>query len=124
MLINFLIEPYIAVPLNTEHYTTISGNIMTRINFVITSGSSLILGSNIEPLTSINDILNTIPYQYYQQCIPYISLNILLKLKLCIPLNEISLWNNLITKAVSAATGQSNVNLMLKGVDEGVTTTG
>jgi hypothetical protein len=115
---------------------------MTRISFIITSGSSIILGSNIEPLPSINDILNTISYRDYQQCIPYIPLNILLRLKLCIPLNEISLWMNLITKAVSAAMsknklfsfhfdyfffvfkGESNVNIMLKGVQEGVTTTG
>jgi len=136
-----LIEPYNAIPINIEHYITISGNIMTRISFIITSGSSIILGSNIEPLPSINDILNTISYRDYQQCVPYISLNILLRLKLCIPLNEISLWINLITKAVSAATGkiklfiisiqfsflfkgQSDVNIMLKGVQEGVTTTG
>ncbi|CAF2376052.1 unnamed protein product [Rotaria sp. Silwood2] len=140
------IQSYIATPLNIEHYITITGNIMTRIHFVITSESSIILGSNIEPLASINDILNTIPYRYYQQCVPYISLNILLRLKLCIPLNEISLWINLITKAVSAATGkkifvmrniqifnlflffvkkaQSNVNVIFKGAQEGVTTTG
>lgn len=79
---------------------------MTRISFIITSGSSITLGSNIEPLPSINDILNTISYRNYQQCIPYISLNILLKLKLCIPLNEISSSISLITKAVSAATGK------------------
>ncbi|CAF3961528.1 unnamed protein product, partial [Adineta steineri] len=124
-LITFLlIEPYIAIPLNIEHYTTISGNIMTRIEFIIKSGSSLILGSNIEPLASTNDILNTIRYQYYQQCEPYISLSILLKLKLCIPLNEISLWIDLITKAISITTEQSNVNIMLKGVQEGITTIG
>jgi hypothetical protein len=114
---------------------------MTRISFIIASGLSTILGSNIEPLPSMNDILNTVPYRSYQQCIPYISLHILLQLKLCIPLNEISVWMNLITKAVSTATGkelicsiilmiffvfkgQSNVNIMLKGVQEGVTTTG
>ncbi|CAF3578872.1 unnamed protein product [Adineta steineri] len=118
------IQPYIAIPLNIEHYTTISGNIMTRIEFIIKSGSSLILGSNIAPLASTNDILNTIPYRYYQQCEPYISLNILLKLKLCIPLNDISLWIDLITKAISITTEQSNVNIMLKGVQEGITTTG
>jgi hypothetical protein len=104
-----LIEPYNAIPINLEHYITISGNIMTRISFIITSGSSIILGSNIEPLPSINDILNTISYRDYQQCIPYISLNILLKLKLCIPVNEISLWINLITKAVSTATGKNKI---------------
>ena len=76
---------------------------MTRIYFIITSQSSIILGSNIEPLASINDILNTINYRIYQQCVPYISLNILLPLKLCIPFNEISLWTNLIANAVSAA---------------------
>jgi hypothetical protein len=79
---------------------------MTRIYFVITSGSSTTLGSNIESLPSINDILKTIPHQYYQQCVPYISSKILLPLKLCIPLNEISLWINLITKGISAATGK------------------
>lgn len=116
---------------------------MTRIRFIISSGSSIVLGSNIEPLASINDILNTISYRIYQQCTPYISLNILLPLKLCIPFNEISLWTNLIATAVSAATGkilfcfisnkwnnilffigQSNVIVLLKGVQQGFTTTG
>ncbi len=97
---------------------------MTRILFMITSGTSTILGSNIEPLPSINEILNTISYRTYQQCLPYISLNILLRLELCIPLNEISLWINLITRAVSAAMNEADVNIMLKGVQEGVTTTG
>jgi hypothetical protein len=94
---------------------------MTRIYFVITSGSSTILGSNIEPLPSINDILKTMSFQ---QCVPYISLKILLRLKLCIPLNEISLWINSITNAIAIATGKSDINIMLKGVQEGVTTTG
>jgi hypothetical protein len=80
---------------------------MTRIRFIITSGSSIVLGSNIEPLASINDILSTIPYQIYQQCTPYISLNILLPLNLCIPFNQISLWTNLIANAISAATGKN-----------------
>lgn len=114
---------------------------MTRISFTITSGGAITLGSNIESLPSIHDILNTVSYRNYQQCIPYLSSNILLKLKLCIPVNEISSWISTITKAVSAATGkkknisinyylydflkgQSNVNIMLKGVQEGVTTTG
>ncbi|CAF3399711.1 unnamed protein product [Rotaria socialis] len=118
------IQLYTAQPLNVEHYLTATGTIMTRIYFVITSESSITLGSNIEPLASINDILNTIIYPDYQQCVPYISLNILLQLELCISINEISLWMNLITKAVSTATHQSNVNVMLKGVQEGVTTTG
>ncbi|CAF0762583.1 unnamed protein product [Rotaria sp. Silwood1] len=115
---------YTAIPLNIEHYVTVSGDLMTRIRFIITSPSSIILGSNIEPLASINDILNSINYRIYQQCIPYISLNILLPLKLCIPFNEISLWTNLIANAVSAATGQSSVTVMLKGVQQGVTSTG
>jgi hypothetical protein len=102
----FVIEAYVALPLNLEYYVTISGDLMTRIRFIITSGSSLVLGSNIEPLASINDILNTISYRVYQQCTPYISLNILLPLQLCIPFNEISLWINLITNAVIAATGK------------------
>ena len=76
---------------------------MTRISFIITSGSATVLGSNIEPLPSINDILNTIPYRTYQQCRPYISLNILLRLELCIPIKDIPLSINLITKAVSTA---------------------
>jgi hypothetical protein len=79
---------------------------MTRIRFIITSGSSIILGSNIEPLASINDILNTINYPTYQQCTPYISLNILLPLRFCIPFNQISLWTNLVANAVSAALGK------------------
>jgi hypothetical protein len=79
---------------------------MTRIRFIITSGSSTVLGSNIEPLASITDILNTISYPAYQQCTPFISLNMLLRLRLCIPLNEIPLWTNLIANAVSAATGK------------------
>jgi hypothetical protein len=122
----YYVEPYIAVPLNIEHYITASGNTMTRIYFVITSGSSTILGSNIEPFTSINEILNTISHRSYHQCVPYISFNMLLPLKLCVPVNEIPRWSNLITKAVSAATGtgQSNVNVMLKGVQEGVTPIG
>ncbi|CAF4664359.1 unnamed protein product [Rotaria sp. Silwood1] len=115
---------YTAIPLNIEHYVTVSGDLMTRIRFIITSPSSIILGSNIEPLASINDILNSINYRIYQQCIPYISLNILLPLKLCIPFNEISLWTNLIANAVSAATGQLSVTVMLKGVQQGVTSTG
>ena len=78
---------------------------MTRIRFVITSGSSVVLGSNIEPLASVNDILQSISYRVYQQCTPYISLNILLTLRLCIPINEISLWTNVIANAVAAATG-------------------
>jgi len=79
---------------------------MTRIHFIITSGSSIVLGSNIEPLASINDILNTINYPTYQQCTPYISLNILLPLRFCIPFNQISLWTNLVANAVSAAIGK------------------
>jgi hypothetical protein len=136
------IEPYVAIPISVEFYTTIAGDLMTRIRFIITSGSSIVLGSNIEPLASINDILHTLNYQIYQQCTPYISLNILLPLKLCIPFNQISLWTNLIASAVSAATGkvfcfqiekiylfiffqgQLSVTVMLKGVQEGVTSTG
>ncbi|UJR35334.1 hypothetical protein I4U23_028095, partial [Adineta vaga] len=117
-------QSYVAIPLRVEHFATISGDLMTRIRFIITSGSSTVLGSNIEPLASVNDILNSVNYRIYQQCTPYISLNILLPLKLCIPFNEISLWTNLIANAVSAATGQSNVVVMLKGVQAGVTSTG
>ena len=97
---------------------------MTRISFIITSGPSTILGSNIEPLPSINEIFNIIPHRTFQQCLPYISLNILLRLEFCIPLNEISSWISLITRAVSAAMNEANVNIMLKGVQEGVTTIG
>ena len=120
------LEPYKTTAINLEHYTTISGRIMTRISFIITSGPSTVFGSNIEPLPSINDILNTIPSRTYQQCTPYISTSILLQLKLCIPINEISIWMNLIDKAGSVATSkeQSHVNIMLKGVQEGMTTTG
>ncbi|CAF1204774.1 unnamed protein product [Adineta ricciae] len=117
-------QSYVAVPLKVEHYTTISGDLMTRIRFIITSGSSIVLGSNVEPLASITDILSTVSYRIYQQCTPFISLNILLPLKLCIPLNEISLWTNVVANAVSAATGQSSVTVMLKGVQPGVTSTG
>lgn len=85
---------------------TITGELMTRIRFIITSGSSIVLGSNIEPLASINDILNTISFRIYQQCVPYIPLSILLPLRLCIPVNEISLWTNLIANAVAAALGK------------------
>ena len=81
---------------------------MTRIRFIITSGSSIVLGSNIEPLASINDILNTINFRIYQQCVPYIPLSILLPLRLCIPMNEISLWTNLIANAVAAALGRND----------------
>ncbi len=95
-----------AIPISVEFYVTISGDLMTRIRFIITSGSSIVLGPNIEPLASINDILSTINYRVYQQCVPYISLNILLPLRLCIPFNQISLWTNLIASAVSAATGK------------------
>lgn len=79
---------------------------MTRIRFIITSQSSIVLGSNIEPLASVNDILSTINYQAYQQCTPYIPLTILLPLKFCIPFEQISLWTNLVANAVSAATGK------------------
>ncbi|CAF2104402.1 unnamed protein product [Rotaria magnacalcarata] len=117
-------QTYTAIPLSVEHFVTISGDLMTRIRFIITSQSSIVLGSNIEPLASINDMLNTNNYQIYQQCVPYISLNILLPLNICIPFNEISLWTNLIASAVSAATGQSSVTVMLKGIQQGVTSTG
>jgi len=84
---------------------------MTRIRFVVTSGSSIVLGSNIEPLPSISDILSTITYRIYQQCTPYISTNILLPLQICIPLNQISLWTNAIANAVSVVTGRDfNLN--------------
>jgi len=87
---------------------------MTRIRFIITSGSSIVLGSNIEPLASINDILNTITYRIYQQCVPYISLNMLLPLKFCIPFNQISLWTSLVANAVSAATGKISIFFLFK----------
>jgi hypothetical protein len=96
----------VAIPLNLEYYVTLSGDLMTRIRFIITSGSSIVLGANIEPLASISDILSTINYRIYQQCTPYISLNILLPLKLCIPFSEIPLWTTLIASAVAAATGK------------------
>lgn len=94
-----------AIPLSVENYVTISGDLMTRIRFIITSGSSMVLGANIEPLASVDEILRTITFRLYQQCTPYISLNILLSLRLCIPINEISLWTGLIANAVAAATG-------------------
>ncbi|CAF0904049.1 unnamed protein product, partial [Adineta ricciae] len=118
------IQPYVAVPLTVTHYITIAGAMMTRIEFIITSGPSLILGSNIEPFSSLNDILNMIPYRSYQQCVPYVPLDLLLQLKLCVPFHEISSYINSITKSISIATGQLNVNIMLKGVREGVTTSG
>ena len=118
------IESYTAIPLNIEHHLTITGTVMTRIFFIITSGSSTTLGSNIEPLPSMNDIFNTIPYRTYQQCIPYLSLDILLRLELCISLNEIPSWIKTITDAVSTAMNKENINIMLKGVQEGVTTAG
>lgn len=117
------LESYTAIPLNIEHHLTMTGTVMTRIFFIITSGSSTTLGSNIEPLPSMNDIFNTIPYRTYQQCVPYLSLDILLRLELCIPLNEIPAWIPTITDAVSTAMNKENVNIMLKGVQEGVTTT-
>ena len=120
----FTIEPYVAVPLTVTHYITTAGAMMTRIEFIITSGPSLILGSNIEPFSSLNDILNMIPYHSYQQCVPYVPLDLLLQLKLCVSFHEISSYMNSITKAISIATGQLNVNIMLKGVREGVTTSG
>ncbi len=101
-----LIESYVAVPLSLQYYVTNSGDLMTRISFIINSGTSLVLGSNIEPLASVTDILSTISYRIYQQCTPYIPLNMLLPLTLCIPFNQISLWTNLIASAVSAATGK------------------
>ena len=100
------IENYVAIPLRVENYVTISGDLMTRIRFIITSGSSMVLGANIEPLASVDEILRTINFRLYQQCTPYISLNILLSLRLCIPMNEISLWTGLIASAVAAATGR------------------
>ena len=84
---------------------------MTRIRFIITSGSSIVLGSNIEPLASISDILRTVNYRIYEQCTPYISLDILLRLRMCIPINEITLWTNVISNAVAVATGMSHVCL-------------
>lgn len=117
-------EPYVAVPLRAKHYATVSGSTMTRIEFIITSASSVVLGSNIEPFASLTDILSSIPHRQYQQCTPYTPLEVLLPLNVCIPLNEISSWLDLITKAVTFATGQTDVHIMLKGVREGVTTTG
>ena len=108
-----------------EHYLTISGLVMTRIFFVIHSDSITTLGSNIEALAPIQDILEAIPYRHYQQCTPYLPLNALLPLKLCIPVQEISSKIDLITRAVSAAMGEpSKVSVTLKGVEEGVTSTG
>ena len=72
----------------------------------------------------MNDIFNTIPYRTYQQCVPYLALDILLRMELCIPLNEIPSWINVITDAVSTAMKKNTVNIMLKGVQEGLTTTG
>ncbi len=45
-----------AIPINVEHYVTMTGNVMTRIRFIITSGSSIVLGSNIEPLAPMYTI--------------------------------------------------------------------
>lgn len=89
-----------------EHFATITGDLMTRIRFIITSGSSIVLGANVEPLAPLNDILRTIDFRIYQQCIPYISTNILLPLKMCIPMNEIASWTNLVANAVATATGK------------------
>lgn len=100
------LENYLAVPLAVEHFATITGDLMTRIRFIITSGSSIVLGANVEPLAPLNDILRTIDFRIYQQCIPYISTNILLPLKMCIPMNEISSWTNLVANAVATATGK------------------
>jgi hypothetical protein len=111
-----LIEGYVAIPLSLNYYVTISGDLMTQISFIITSGSSIVLGSNIEPLASITDILSTINYRIYQQCTPYIPLNILLPLTLCIPFNQISLWTNLIASAVSAATGNISKYIFLSKI--------
>lgn len=98
-------EIYQAIPLSVENYVTLTGDLMTRIRFIIASGSSITLGSNIEPLASVSDILSSINYRLYQQCTPYISFNMLLPLRLCIPVTDISLWTTLIASAVSAATG-------------------
>jgi hypothetical protein len=87
---------------------------MTRIRFIIASGSSIILGLNIESLASINDICNTINYRIYQQCIPYIPSNILLPLRFCIPFNEIALWTNLVANTVPVATGKIFVLFLKK----------
>ena len=100
-------ESYVAIPLNVEHFVTNTGEMITRIRFIISSGSSIVLGANIEPLASVNDILRTIDFRIYQQCAPYIPLSILLPLNLCIPVNEISLWTTLITNAVATATGKT-----------------
>lgn len=135
-------EFYTAIPLSVEHYVTQTGDLMTRIRFMITGGSSIVLGSNIEPLASVSDILRTVNFRIYQQCIPYISLDILLRLRLCIPINEIALWTNVIANAVAAATGrsskepswtivaqifllgQTNVVVMFKGVEPSITSAG
>jgi hypothetical protein len=119
------LETYVAIPLAVEHYMTISGRVMTRIFFVINSESIATLGFNIEPLAPIHDILATMAYHHYQQCTPYMPLNILLPLRLCVPIKEISSKVNLISRAVSAVIGgRSNVSVILKGVQEGVTPTG
>ena len=101
---------------------TVSGLVMTRIFFVIHSESIATLGFNIEPLAPIHDILQTMVYHHYEQCTPYTPLNILLPLRLCVPITEIPSKISLISRAVSAAIGgRSNVSVMLKGVQEGVT---
>lgn len=144
IIILSLLESYSAIPLNVEHFLTKSGTVMTRISFVIRSGASITLGSNVEPLVSINDMLKAVPYRSYQQCTPYISLKILLPLKICAPFDEIPSAIPLVTEAVAAATGkfvrrivqhsykrsifnlieEINVHVMLKGVEEGVTLSG
>lgn len=114
-----------AIPLAVEHYMTVSGLVMTRIFFVIHSESIATLGFNIEPLAPIHDILETMAYHHYQQCTPYTPLHILLPLRLCVPIKEISSKINLISRAVTAAIGgRSSVSVILKGVQEGVTSAG
>jgi hypothetical protein len=105
------LEPYMAVPLNIEHYVTRSNTIMTRIYFIIRSESSIILGSNIEPLLSVENILKSIPHVYYQQCTPFVSFTDLFPLRICIPFDEISSHIELISRGVIAATGKSLLSI-------------
>lgn len=109
----FLVESYSAVPLNIEHFLTIAGSVMTRISFVIRSGTTITLGSNVEPLASVDDMLKTITYRSYQQCTAYIALKILLPLQICVPFDEISSAIPLITEAVSTATGNIFLHVSL-----------
>ena len=130
---------FVAEPLDIEHAVTRTGRVMTRLSFVIRKNRSVLLGSNIEPLLPINELLQTVPHLQYQQCSPLIPLEKLVPIKLCIPFNEIAATIQMISTDLSRISSSVlrdvnvlrtcsvdswNIQMILKGWQEGINSTG